>query len=71
MAKKNRFSKCYTLFILIASKKMGARDRYSDNMKLAIMIAKERCKKEFGIKSMAELKGKKLREFEAFLERKL
>lgn len=71
MTKRNRFSKCYTLFIIIANKKMDVKNRYSNDMKLAVMIVKEKCKKEFGIKSLAELKGKKLKEFEAFLENRL
>lgn len=71
MAKRNRFVKCYSLFILLANKKMDVHDKYSHDMKLAIMIVKEKCKKEFGIKSLSELKGKRLKEFEAFLESKL
>jgi len=74
--KKNRFSRCYTLFILLAAKQIGVlnlpKDRWNKNgMGLSVMVIKEKLKKEFGIKSLRELKGKKLKEFEQFLESKL
>lgn len=75
--KKNRFSRCYSLFILLAEKHLGVSRKPGtvewpmNGIQLAIMIVKEKFKKEFGIKSLRELKGKKLKEFEQFLESKL
>lgn len=70
----NRFSKCYFLFALIASKIEG-RDlgghHKSIERSLLIMIVKEKMKKEFGIKSLKGLKNKTLKEFEKFLEAKI
>lgn len=72
MAKKNRFSKCYGFFTMIAVKKMWpVADPHSSGMRLAVMIVKEQLKKEFGIKSLTELNKKKLKEFERFLANKL
>ena len=70
----NKFSRCYSLFMLLAAKylKHDFRNEWDKNiMNLLVMIVKAKTKKEFGIKSLRELKGKKLKEFEKFLEAKL
>ena len=67
----NRFSKCYGFFTLIASKKMNVENKYSSGMRLAVMIVKQKMKEEFGIKSLANLSKKRLKEFETFLAEKL
>lgn len=63
------------MFAIIASKRLDFKDHrnktFSNGMTLAVMIIKEQLKKEFGIKTMAELDKKKLQEFEKFLETKL
>ena len=76
LKKKSRFAKCYSLFTLLAAKQLEItsqpRQKWNRNgMRLAVMIAKEKAKKEFGIKSMKELDKAKLKEFERFLEKKI
>jgi len=74
--KKSRFAKCYTLFTFLAAKQLEipsqSKQKWNKNgMRLAIMIVKEKAKKEFGIKSMKELDKAKLKTFEQFLEKKI
>lgn len=75
MAKKNKFARCYLLFTLIAAKNQGMqmsiKNIDKNGLRLAVMIEKEKAKKEFGIKSLSELSGKRLQEFEKFLSEKL
>ena len=69
--KRNRFSTCYGLFTVLAIKTMGLEGKQTSGMRLAVMIIKEKMKKEFGIKSMAKLDKKELKKFEHFLSLKL
>lgn len=67
--KKNRYSKCYIFFTILASKKC---DKINPGgFHLMLMVVKEQMKKEFGIKSLKDLSNKELKRFETFLAEKL
>jgi len=73
--KRNRYSRCYTLLMLLAGEKSHTylnSENNSNEITLVLMILKEKYKKEFGIKSLKELDTpKRLKEFEEFLTAKL